>query len=737
MSSPASARRLKLTLVLLALAASGLYLGFDAASSDGRNWWQALTGWLPNPGAAQNTAPGMQPVEFGSDADSDETKIDVTGLQTLPDLRSSAMPFTWPVSEGAGGEGIHRAVRRKGVWFPVYSPGSDPGETDNEPEKAEVPLYITSGTPPRTAPGEALKHVFEAIGGVPPYRWRMVLEKPGFAIDPASGLFSGSSDDEIETPLAVHVSDAEGSEDSALYTLRIGRKAEPLQITANELPLGMPGGEYHAGFSASGGSPPYLWSVDETLPAGLALDTRTGVISGITTSAIEQEMLVRVSDKELAEAERVFALRFASVIEITTPSRLPPAAPGTPVQLTFEARGGSPPLAWRLISGQLPADASGASWELTPEGALSGLAPQTDSLFRFTLEASDSLGNQAQKTFQLPVRNALLIQPSQGRAGLAWRPREIARDLSLVPSAYTVTRSLSADGGSPRVVYQGTRNNFVDHGLAPGIVYYYTLHAHTGTGAPVAYAAGSSILLPFTTARGTPGRLADPHADAVRWFRPLAEGGHGAPFVPANVLGPPDGRGTYSPASDPAQVLSLHARAGSLNASLDLHGGLIVLAFEDNLVWDGPGEDFTVFENVFFINGDANRRFMEPAIVSVALFEDEWIRFPIDVVPPATTSSTPITMDPFYYNRGFAGRNATTGSEPTDPRQSGGDSFDLASLQRGGLSWIRFVKIQSTGHQVLRDDFGGHPVQHTDQQGALGGNGSSGFDLDAVSAVNY
>jgi hypothetical protein len=128
---------------------------------------------------------------------------------------------------------------------------------------------------------------------------------------------------------------------------------------------------------------------------------------------------------------------------------------------------------------------------------------------------------------------------------------------------------------------------------------------------------------------------------------------------------------------------------------------------------------------------------MEPAIVSVALFEDQWYRFPIDIVPPATTSSTNPTTDPFYYNRGFAGRNATTGSNPTDPQQSGGDSFDLSALKIPGLTWVRYIKIQSTGHNVLRDDFGGHPVQHPTTLGATTGTSSSGFDLDAITAIHY
>ena len=86
--------------------------------------------------------------------------------------------------------------------------------------------------------------------------------------------------------------------------------------------------------------------------------------------------------------------------------------------------------------------------------------------------------------------------------------------------------------------------------------------------------------------------------------------------------------------------------------------------------------------------------------------------------------------------RGFAGRNATTGDDPTDPARSGGDAFDLDRLPVSGLSWIRYVRLQSTGHSAWRDDVGGDPVEHIADFGALSGSGGSGFDLDAVAAIH-
>jgi hypothetical protein len=222
--------------------------------------------------------------------------------------------------------------------------------------------------------------------------------------------------------------------------------------------------------------------------------------------------------------------------------------------------------------------------------------------------------------------------------------------------------------------------------------------------------------------------MADPFADRVQSFAPLSSNGYGSANMPFNVVGPPDGRSTFSPANLPNQVLSLHASKSG--------GGSIVLEFTDNIIEAGAGLDFTVFENVFFEGGDPIRRFMEPAVVEVALFDGQWFRFPTQVNPPVT--GEPNLKLPAYYAQGFAGVNASTGDDPTDPARSGGDSFDLGTLGAQDLSWVRFIRVRATGDRVLVDSKG-LPILHVDDPAykPLSGSGSSGFDLDAVSAVNY
>jgi len=638
--------------------------------------------------------------------------------------------------EGIGGAGIHQAIRKSGVWFPLRVAGPGGAETDpGQAPLAQIPLYITSPSPPRYRAAEDVTYPFQAIGGTPPYRWRANLGVEGFRMDPESGWFTGSSTTPFVAVLEVHVRDTAGTEDSARYYLTVGEDEE-LEIVTEALPNGRVGEPYQVTLEAKGGIDPYQWSAPDGLPEGFAVDPVTGMLSGWAENGFEEDVLIRVTDLGGGMEEVRLPLRIRAPLEIVTQGRLRPASPGLSYALKFEAEGGVPPLEWSMEEGSLPLDARGQPWTLTAEGELRGIAPLQDSRFSFVVAVRDAAGTMDQKQFELSVRRTLIVVAGRQKAGIAWHPADVAQGLGAAPTGYTVTRSngLPAQAAPPgTVVYQGTGSNFVDQGLTTGATFTYTLYVHRpGTGAEE-FAQAAVAILRFTEGRGVSGVTGDPHADLVKVFRPLSAGGHGAGFVPHNVTGPPDGRGTYAPASQATEVLSLHAvQGGTASAS----GGQVILAFENNIVESGPGEDFTVFENVLFIGGNPDRRFMEPAMVSVALFEGEWYRFPIDVVPRADTSSTPPAMDPFYYNRGFAGRNATTGDTPTDPTRSGGDAFDLASLGQPGLTWIRYIKLESPGHAAIPDDVGGDLVEHTSLFGSLSGNGSSGFDLDAITAIH-
>lgn len=181
------------------------------------------------------------------------------------------------------------------------------------------------------------------------------------------------------------------------------------------------------------------------------------------------------------------------------------------------------------------------------------------------------------------------------------------------------------------------------------------------------------------------------YASEVVSFTPGLNAGYGQANMPDVVLGPPAPGSSFSGSLD---VVSLGA------------GGEIVLGFGEHTVTDGPGADFIVWENPFFVGGDVENPYAELGEVSVSLDGEEWHAFPCD----------PLQSD--GYDPGCAGWRPRTEFDPCtliplDPSLVGGDAFDLADV---GLSEIRYVRIRD-----LAID---------------GGEWSAGFDLDAVGAVH-
>ncbi len=202
-----------------------------------------------------------------------------------------------------------------------------------------------------------------------------------------------------------------------------------------------------------------------------------------------------------------------------------------------------------------------------------------------------------------------------------------------------------------------------------------------------------------------------PGADSVVAFTPGEAAGFGADSMPDVVLSVPHGAGDTEGSLD---VLSLGV------------GGAITLYFKDDIIVDGPGPDFTVFENPFFIAGDSLDRYIEAAIVEVSRDGEEYYRFPFDFRPEAGPPGNPhryvglAGVEPVYSNDGYP--------DPTDPGVSGGDHFDLGQV---GLPNASYIRIIDTGSNTRDED--GDLV--TDN--GLDLPPQAGFDLDAACRVNW
>lgn len=713
-------------LLLLLVIPLGGWGVFCAARPDLAPAWMGR--FLGRFGFPENTRPGegseSVPESKGAASNGGDPIRGPSGGSSLFDPR--ALPKGLTSIDGEGGTGVNRAVKKNGVWFPVYSPGPNPGS--GTPPLTVIPLSIVSGSPPPGRVNESYFYQAEAIGGTPPYHWSAVMDtaRDTFTLGGEDGILTGMSPAPSTLHLDLTVTDAGGTQASAKLTVPI-RPEKDLAIDTETFPVLTVGEPVVFQFLASGGVPPYRWITSPPLVNSMTIyhdGPNAGSIEGGPPGEAREDFMTAIlTDSQGTRVEKSFTITVTDGLKILTPSALPPASPGQSYRGTFEAEGGTPPYRWTHEYGILP----GPGWKLSEDGVLTGSGGDEAVLSTFSVMVTDATEMTFEKWFTLSVSDLLTLVPSREKVGVAWHPGAVTALLAQSGSPAAGFRVLR--DGVP--VYEGNGTNFVDRGLPSGSTPRYTLLAISPDGSAQPLAEKETAVLPQTLTRARPGTTGDPYADRVVTFQPLSAGGFGSGSWPLNVTGPPDGSGTFAPASRPAEVLSLHARKGA--------GGFIELEFTDNIVEIGAGDDLTVFENVMFIGGNSNLRFMEPAVISVALFPGEWIELPCDVIPPAT-GQAPDLMNPFYYARGFAGRNGTTGEDPTDPSRSGGDSLDLSAIAaRAGLSWIRFIRIRSTGDQARRDDAGGDLILHTDEPGfnSLSGNASSGFDLDAVSAVHY
>jgi len=217
--------------------------------------------------------------------------------------------------------------------------------------------------------------------------------------------------------------------------------------------------------------------------------------------------------------------------------------------------------------------------------------------------------------------------------------------------------------------------------------------------------------------------------DQVVSFTPGPNAGFGVGNMPGNVLGAPNGNeNPQTPTFDQAHLVSLGT------------GGQIVLEFTATEIVDGPGADFTVFENPVQPAHDANQSFVDSAVVAVSNDGNNWTTFPFNIV---STEQSQLVYKANYL--GFAGvipslSSPTNGRSPFIPAQSGGDQFDLSTV---GLQKARFIRINDTGTTTVAatadpdvdivNDYV-NLIDPNPQQPGLGI--SAGFDLDAIAAIH-
>ena len=232
------------------------------------------------------------------------------------------------------------------------------GGSSTPPAPAGPPTLET-----QTLPGGVVNQnysaILSAIGGTGAYTWSISSGSlpPGLTLNSSQGVISG-------TPTAVQkggysftaqVTDAKGLSATANLSIYI---EGVVSITPASLPSGSVGVPYSQTLMASGGLLPYTWCVLATgggcdptqagLPAGLSLNTTTGVISGTpTTNGTPTNFMIQVTDAETSPGiPAVGGSSFSITIMSVTTTSLPPGNVNVPYSATLTVAGGVAPYTW-------------------------------------------------------------------------------------------------------------------------------------------------------------------------------------------------------------------------------------------------------------------------------------------------------------------------------------------------------------------------------------------------------
>jgi Putative Ig domain len=226
-----------------------------------------------------------------------------------------------------------------------------------------------------------------------------------------------------------------------------------LAITKSNLKSGGQNQAYSDSFAVVNGSPPYHWSVVGALPAGLALDAASGLISGTPTGAGGFPYTVTVSDSSAPTQSDSAQNSLLIVQQLQLVINLGTAYITQPFFGSIIANGGTLPYTWSIASGNLPPGLT-----LSPAGQVEGTPTQLGS-YSFAIQVTDS-GAPPYVVSQAVTLNVAPVPLSV-----------VGGPLSPAPVNVTYHSQVPASGGTPP--YSWTINS---GNLPPGL----TLDGATG-----------------------------------------------------------------------------------------------------------------------------------------------------------------------------------------------------------------------------------------------------------------
>ncbi len=359
-------------------------------------------------------------------------------------------PYSWSISAGTLPAGLALAPSTGVISGTPTSTGTSNFTvqvTDANSLTAVQPLSLTVVAPPLTVTTSSLPNgtqntayntTLAAVGGTTPYSWSISAGTlpTGLSLASSTGVISGTPTGTGTSNFTVQVTDANSVTASKPLSLTV---VAPLTVTTSSLPNGTQNSAYSTTLAATGGTTPYTWSISAgTLPAGLALASSTGMISGTPTGTGTSNFTVKVTDANSLTATQPLSLTVLVPLTVST-TTLPNGTQNSAYNTTLAASGGTTPYSWSISSGTLPTGLSLAS----STGVISG-TPTGTGTSNFTVQVTDANSLTATKPLSLTVVAPLTVTTTTLPNGT----QSIAYSTTLAATGGTTPYSWSISSGT-------------------------------------------------------------------------------------------------------------------------------------------------------------------------------------------------------------------------------------------------------------------------------------------------
>jgi hypothetical protein len=247
--------------------------------------------------------------------------------------------------------------------------------------------------------GTPLNFPIAITGGTPPFAWSIASGAlpGGLSLNPTTGAVSGTPSVLGDFPVTFKVTDVQSRSTQKQITITVN--LPPLAIATSAIPAGQQGSAFSFQMNATGGKPPYRWAVSTgSLPTGLALVETTGVISGTPSATGAFGFMIDVTDADSRVTRKALSIEVTPAplsIRLATSIDAPM---GVSFNYSPAASGGTPPYAWSISAGALPAGLALNS----STGAFSG-APASLGTFSFVLSVRDQSTASVSAPIQIRV----------------------------------------------------------------------------------------------------------------------------------------------------------------------------------------------------------------------------------------------------------------------------------------------------------------------------------------------